>query len=140
MRGTVRTPRSVIVYTDGAARGNPGPAGAGVCIRDREGITLLERARYLGEATNNVAEYMALVIGLEEALELGASEVEVRSDSELVVRQMLGEYRVRNQRLRELHERAHGLARRFEHVAYVHLRREKNLDADRLANLAIDDA
>ncbi len=131
---------SVVAYADGAARGNPGPAGAGVCIRDRDGVTLVERARYLGEATNNVAEYMALLVGLEEALELGAPQVEVRSDSELVVRQMLGEYRVRNKRLRELHDRAHELARGFEHIAYVHIRRYKNVDADRLANLAIDDA
>jgi ribonuclease HI len=126
------------VFTDGAARGNPGPGGAGVCIREPSGALLAEVARYLGEVTNNVAEYRALLLGLEKARALGARQVEVRSDSELLVRQMLGEYRVRNPGLRELYERAVELEGEFDRVEYVHLRREANRDADRLANRAID--
>lgn len=129
----------LVVYTDGAARGNPGPAGAGVSIRDGAGEVVVERALYLGETTNNVAEYRALLAGLEEARHLGASEIEVRSDSELLVRQMAGEYRVRNARLQELHARARALEHGFERVEYVHVRRDENRDADRLANRAIDE-
>jgi ribonuclease HI len=128
------------VYTDGAARGNPGPAGAGVCIRAPSGKLLAEHCRYLGEATNNVAEYRALLLGLEEAARLGASVVELRSDSQLLVRQMRGEYRVRNAVLQELHARARLLEQAFERVDYVHVPREENFDADRLANRAIDAA
>ncbi len=128
----------VVIYTDGAARGNPGPAGAGVRIEGRDGAALAEIAEYLGEATNNVAEYRALLLGLERARTLGAREVEVRSDSELLVRQMTGAYKVRNEGLRPLVARAHALAGAFASVDYVHVRREGNRDADRLANLAID--
>jgi ribonuclease HI len=99
---------------------------------------LLERARYLGEATNNVAEYQALLLGLEEAAKLGACEVEIRSDSELLVRQMTGEYRVRSAGLQALYDRARVLEGRFERVDYFHVRRAQNSDADRLANRAID--
>ncbi len=131
-------PRRLVVYTDGAARGNPGPAGAGVCVREPSGSLVAETWLYVGTATNNVAEYRALLLGLEEARRLGARELELRSDSELVVRQMTGVYRVRNAALRELHERACTLARGFHSVRYVHVRRERNRDADRLANHAID--
>lgn len=131
-------PRRVTVYADGAARGNPGPAGAGVRIEDARGRRVSEAARYLGEATNNVAEYRALILGLELARELGASEVELRADSELIIRQMTGEYRVRNVRLQELHRQAQALEQAFRSVGYVHIRREQNRAADRLANLAID--
>ena len=96
--------------------------------------------RYLGEATNNVAEYSALILALERAIELGASELEVRSDSELMVRQMTGRYRVKNEGLKPLFERARTLAGKLERVAYVHVRREANREADRLANQAIDQA
>ncbi len=131
-------PGRVTVYADGAARGNPGPAGAGVRIEDARGRRVSEAFRYLGEATNNVAEYRALILGLELARELGASEVELRADSELIVRQMTGEYRVRNVRLQELHREAQALELAFRSVGYVHIRREQNRAADRLANLAID--
>lgn len=131
-------PRRLVVYTDGAARGNPGPAGAGVCIEDEAGNRLAEGARYLGETTNNVAEYRALVLGLERARELGADALEVRADSELMVRQMRGEYRIKSAPLRALAERAQALASHFGCVEYVHVRRELNRDADRLANRAID--
>ncbi len=132
--------RRLVLYTDGASRGNPGPSGAGVSILDASGEIVAEVMRYLGEATNNVAEYSALVAGLERARELGATDVQVRSDSELLVRQMRGEYRVRNQALRALAARARKLGESFEHVEYVHVRREQNIEADRLANLAIDRA
>jgi ribonuclease HI len=130
--------RRLVLYTDGAARGNPGPAGAGVHIEAEDGSVLAEVAVYLGSTTNNVAEYMALLAGLERAGELGAREVEVRSDSELMVRQMSGRYKVRNEALQALHARAHELAAGFDRVRYVHVRREQNRDADRLANRAID--
>jgi ribonuclease HI len=130
--------RRLVLYTDGAARGNPGPAGAGVHIEAEDGSVLAEVAVYLGSTTNNVAEYMALLAGLERAGELGAREIEVRSDSELMVRQMSGRYKVRNEALQALHARAHELAAGFDRVRYVHVRREQNRDADRLANRAID--
>ncbi len=131
-------PRRVTVYADGAARGNPGPAGAGVHIVDARGRRVSEASRYLGEATNNVAEYRALILGLELARELGASEVELRADSELIIRQMTGEYRVRNARLQELYQQAQALEQAFHSVGYVHVPRAQNRAADRLANLAID--
>jgi ribonuclease HI len=134
---TPRPPR-LILYTDGAARGNPGPAGAGAHLEDETGKTIASVARYIGEATNNVAEYTALLLGLERARELGVRHVEVRADSELMVKQMRGEYRVRNAGLKPLHERARALASSFDGVTYVHVRRELNQAADRLANHAID--
>ena len=130
----------VTVYTDGASRHNPGPAGAGAFLLDEDGEYLDEAYLYLGETTNNVAEYRAVILGLERAAELGAREVVVRADSELVVRQLLGEYRIRNEALRALAVRVRALERAFSAVAYVHVRREQNRDADRLANLAIDEA
>ena len=132
-----KTPR-LIVYTDGAARGNPGPAGAGAHLEDGSGKHVASAEQYLGEATNNVAEYAALLLGLERAHALGARDVEVRADSELMVKQMRGEYRVRNAGLKPLFERARALASRFDAVKYVHVRRELNQAADRLANQAID--
>jgi len=130
--------RFLIVYTDGAARGNPGPAGAGVYIEDESGESVEQITQYLGETTNNVAEYRALLLGLEHAETLGARAVEIRADSELMIRQMTGEYRVRNPGLQDLNRRARTLERSFEHVEYVHVRRDKNREADRLANRAID--
>jgi len=134
------SPLRLRVYTDGAARGNPGPAGAGAHLEDLDGAKVAEEFRYLGEATNNVAEYEALLLGLECARELGASSVEVRADSELVVRQLRGEYRVRNPGLQKLYARVLVLARNFDSVEYTHVRREQNRLADRLANRAIDEA
>jgi ribonuclease HI len=131
--------RNYVVYIDGGARGNPGPAGAGVRIEaGDDGTALFEGGWYLGRATNNVAEYRALVEGLARAAALAAEQVEVRSDSELLVRQMRGEYRVRNARLRELFERANRLCRDLVKVRFTHVRREANADADRLANQAIN--
>ena len=126
------------IHTDGAARGNPGPAGAGACIRDEDGAVVSEDCRYLGEATNNVAEYEALLLGMERAKELGARRIEMRADSELVVRQLNGEYRVRNPALQRLYARVQQLESEFESVEYRHVPRAENRAADRLANRAID--
>jgi len=132
-------PLRVRIYIDGGARGNPGPAGAGVVIRDRaDARVLYEAGVFLGKMTNNQAEYHGLLAGLRAASELGATEVEALSDSELLVRQMLGQYRVRNAGLLGLYEKAQQLARRFARCEFRHVRREQNKDADRLANQAMN--
>mgnify|MGYP000513036561 CR=1 FL=1 len=123
---------------DGGSRGNPGPAGIGVVVRAADGTTLLTLGRYIGAATNNVAEYQAVITGLEKALELGAQSVQVCGDSELIIRQLRGEYRVRNPGLQPLHRRAKALLARFKHVSLMHNQRKDNSLADRLANLAMD--
>ncbi|HWP59643.1 MAG TPA: ribonuclease HI family protein [Candidatus Acidoferrales bacterium] len=127
-----------LVMIDGAARGNPGPAGCGAWIRDPAGVVSKKLYRYLGTATNNVAEYEGLLMALEEALSLGARSVKINSDSELLVKQINGEYRVRSEKLKELHGKALGLLRRFERYRLTHIRREENRVADELANRAID--
>jgi ribonuclease HI len=124
--------------TDGGARGNPGPAAFGYVLETEDGTILAAHGERIGVATNNVAEYSALVAGLERALELGIDEVEVVSDSELLVKQMTGEYRVKNEALKELNERASRLARRLRRVDYTAVRREHNELADRLVNEALD--
>jgi ribonuclease HI len=126
------------LWTDGAARGNPGPAGAGVMLKASSGEVLAAEGRFLGHTTNNVAEYRALLFGLERALELGVRRVEVRADSELLIKQLKGEYRVRNAGLRPLYEQALALIARFEATRLKHVRREHNGEADRLANEGID--
>ena len=129
----------VTVHIDGGSRGNPGPAGAGVVVAAADdGTVLHEAGYYLGHATNNVAEYNALLRGLEAAAALEADEVDVFSDSELLVRQMNGQYRVKNPGLRPLFEEATALAGRFGQFAILHVRREKNKEADRLVNQAIN--
>jgi probable phosphoglycerate mutase len=127
------------VYVDGGARGNPGPAAAGVVVAAADdGTVLHEGGHFLGEATNNVAEYRSLLAGMRTASRLGATEIEVLSDSELLVRQMTGEYRVRNERLKELHAEAQELAERFASCSYTHIRREQNARADELVNRALN--
>jgi len=128
----------VTVHIDGGARGNPGPAGAGVVVRSDDGVVLHEAGLYIGHATNNVAEYSALLAGLEAAARLGADQVEVFSDSKLLVRQMNGQYRVKNEGLRPLYEKALDLAGGFSRCTYRHVPREHNKDADKLVNKAID--
>lgn len=123
---------------DGAARGNPGPAGAGAILTKPDGTVVEEVARGLGTATNNVAEYTAVIIGLERALELGADDVTLRSDSQLLVNQLTGRYRVRTAHLVPLHGRVRELAARFRRIRFEHVRREFNAEADRLANLGVD--
>jgi ribonuclease H / adenosylcobalamin/alpha-ribazole phosphatase len=124
--------------TDGGARGNPGPAAYGYVLEAEDGTVLAAHGERIGTATNNVAEYRALVAGLEKALELHVDEVEVVSDSELVVKQMRGEYKVKNEALRELAEEAASLARQLGSVRYTAVRREHNELADRLVNEALD--
>ncbi len=132
------TAGSVVVHTDGAARGNPGPAGAGALVTTRDGEVLAEIAEPLGDTTNNVAEYTAAILGLERAAELGADQVELRTDSQLLVHQLSGRYRVKAPHLRPLHARVKQLVATFERVRFVHVPREMNVDADRLANLGVD--
>ena len=124
--------------TDGGARGNPGPAAYGYVLEAEDGTVLAAEGETIGVATNNVAEYSALIAGLEKALELGVGEVEVVSDSELMVKQMRGEYRVKNEALRGLFLEASRLARQVGNVSYTAVRREHNKLADQLVNDALD--
>ncbi len=126
------------LFTDGGARGNPGPAAYGFVLEGEDGTVLAAHGEAIGIATNNVAEYSALLAGLEKAVELAVDEVEVVSDSELMVKQMRGEYKVKNAALRELSLRAAELARRLGTVRYTAVRREHNELADRLVNEALD--
>ena len=127
------------LHIDGASRSNPGEAGFGVYVTTPEGAETAQLYGYLGVASNNVAEYQALLHGLRYALSRGARKVRVFSDSQLVVRQMSGHYRVKHPAMVPLHREAQGLARRFEEFRLEHVRREQNLDADRLANQALDE-
>ena len=128
------------LFTDGGARGNPGPAAYGYVLETDDGTVLAAHGEKIGVATNNVAEYRALIAGLERAVELALPEVEVVSDSELLVKQMTGVYRVKNEALRELSLEAAQLARRIGRVTYTAVRREHNELADRLVNEALDSA
>jgi len=126
--------------TDGGARGNPGPAAYGYVLEAEDGTVLDARGETIGVATNNVAEYRALIAGLEKAVDLGIDELEVVSDSELLVKQMQGEYRVKNEALRELNEEANFLERKLGRVRYKAVRRKHNELADKLVNEALDRA
>jgi probable phosphoglycerate mutase len=128
----------VVAYIDGGARGNPGPAGYGVRIERPDGVLLEEFSGSIGVATNNVAEYSGLLAALEWARAHGHRAVHVRSDSLLLVQQMLGNYRVRHSSLQRLHGKARLLAHDIGRVTFEHVRRESNTHADRLANLAMD--
>jgi ribonuclease HI len=130
----------LILHTDGAARGNPGPAGIGIVIRAEDGTTLAELGEYIGEATNNVAEYRALMRALEEAWRLGADSVEILADSELLVRQINGEYRVRHPNLVPLYAEVIEKLKGFSSFSIVHVPRKENARADALANWALDEA
>jgi probable phosphoglycerate mutase len=130
----------VIVEADGGSRGNPGPAGYGALVRDADtGEVLVERAAGIGPASNNVAEYRGLIAGLEAAIELDVTDVEVRMDSKLVVEQMAGRWKVKHPDMQELAKQAAALVRRLPRVRFTHIRRELNTAADRLANQAMDD-
>jgi ribonuclease HI len=126
--------------TDGGARGNPGPAAYGYVLETDDGTVLDAHGETIGRATNNIAEYSGLIAGLRKAVDLGVDELEVVSDSELIVRQMTGEYRVKNETLRALYEQASDLADRLPRVRYTSVRREHNELADRLVNEALDSA
>jgi len=130
----------LIVNVDGGARGNPGPAAIGVVVRTQEGDVLAEAAEMIGKATNNVAEYRALIRGIELAALNGATEVELLGDSELVVKQVRGEYKVRDAGLKPLHAEARAALSAFGAWSFSHIRREKNAEADALVNQALDAA
>jgi ribonuclease HI len=126
------------VNVDGGARGNPGPAAIGAIARDGDGEVLAERGERIGRATNNVAEYRALLLGIALATELGASELELVGDSELIVRQVEGRYKVKDATMKELHGEVKAALAPFESWSIRHVRREHNADADRLVNQALD--
>ena len=126
------------VFTDGASRGNPGPSSIGAVVYDADGEEVHTVSRRLGRATNNEAEYQAVIAGLEAALGLGGGSVDLRMDSQLIVRQLEFRYRVRNARLRPFFERVVALRRQFESFKVTHVPREENRRADELANLALD--
>src|SRR5687767_10711561 len=128
----------ITVEFDGGSRGNPGPAGIGIVLRAADGTPLVTLGRFIGRATNNVAEYQALIVGLEKAAELGAKKIQIRGDSELIIKQMKGEYRVRHPELKRLYEEAQQLLRQFKEARLDHNFRHKNALADKLANLAMD--
>lgn len=127
-----------ILHTDGAARGNPGPAGAGALLLDPAGNEAAQVVKYLGETTNNVAEYQALLLGLEAALDHGVVNLLVRMDSELIVKQLSGAYKVKAPHLRPMFDQARALLAKFKSARVTHVRRAQNKDADLLANQAID--
>ena len=129
----------LIIEFDGGSRGNPGPAGFGVVVRSADDLTpLVTAGRFIGAATNNVAEWRGLIFGLERAAALGGTRVEVRGDSQLVIRQMTGQYRVKQPHLKPLHEQAKRIASGIGHVVYLHNVRAHNEAADTLANRAMD--
>lgn len=135
-----KTPKQALVaHIDGGARGNPGPAGYGVFIEDESGKLVAELHKYLGRQTNNFAEYSALIAALEYAQQHECNAIAIFSDSELMVKQMKGQYKVRNEGLIPLYERAKSLIRSLDSFRITHVRREQNKDADRLANLAMDE-
>ena len=128
----------LVVHCDGASRGNPGPAGAGSILTTPEGEVVAEIAEGLGRTTNNVAEYTAVIHGLQRAQELGARDVLLRSDSQLLINQLTGRYRVKTPHLQPLHRQVRMLAAGFEKIRFEHVRREFNVEADRLANAGVD--
>lgn len=128
----------MIINTDGGARGNPGPGACGAVLKDQIGNTIRREGRFLGVCTNNEAEYHGLILGLETAVELGADSIEVNMDSELVVKQLIGEYRVKEPRLAELYTKVKTLEQKFSEVRYFAVKREKNKEADAVVNQVLD--
>ncbi len=128
----------IVANIDGGARGNPGPAAYGVVVRNNRGEVLAELAEYLGHQTNNFAEYSGLLAALEYAVNHNVSALKILSDSELLVRQMRGQYKVSNPVLKEFYQRAQSLVRKLGHVSIEHVLREKNKEADRLVNQVLD--
>ncbi len=138
--GPSERPDHLILYTDGGASGNPGPAGAAALVKDDQGVTLLERVRAFGPATNNVAEYQAVILGLELAATLRPRRLTIRSDSELLVRQLVGQYAVKSSHLKPLHRQVKALLEPFEAVEIEHIPRRENAEADKLAKKAVERA
>jgi ribonuclease HI len=130
--------KRLVVHVDGGARGNPGPAAIAAVLADPDGTVLDERSETIGRATNNVAEYRALLLGIDRAAALGARELELIGDSELIARQVRGEYRVKDQALRELHSQVKGALTGFDGWSIRNVPREDNAHADRLVNEALD--
>ena len=126
------------IYTDGGSRGNPGPAGIGVVIMNSDGLVVEKISEYIGETTNNQAEYNALILGLQEARFFKAKSVHCYLDSELIVKQLNGQYRVKNQNMKPLFALVQSLIKNFEKVKFKHIPREKNEEADKLVNVALD--
>jgi ribonuclease HI len=133
-------PEQLVVNVDGGARGNPGPAANAVVQATPDGEVIERRGEAIGRATNNVAEYRAMLLGIERAQALGASEVELIGDSQLVVRQVKGEYRVKDEGLRPLHAEVRAALDSFDRWSIRHVRREHNAEADRLVNETLDEA
>jgi ribonuclease HI len=138
MSTTQAWPHDVIVFTDGASRGNPGPASLGIYVTDRDHKVICEHGEKLGNQTNNFAEYTAVLRALMLAHECGAKRVLLKSDSELMVKQMTGIYKVKSPVIQPLHRQCVDLMKKFELVKFEHVRREYNTDADRIANEALD--
>ncbi len=130
----------LVINTDGGARGNPGPAGIGIVIKDEHGELVYHHGGYIGETTNNVAEYKALIKALQESLNLSGTELKINMDSELVVKQMLGQYKIKEPTLQKLAIEAKSLLTSFDTFSFIHVRREFNTEADALVNQAIDEA
>lgn len=126
------------LHTDGGSRGNPGPAAWGFVIKDEAGQVLLERGQYIGETTNNVAEYSALIEGLKSVLDMDASDVVIKMDSELIVRQMTGKYRIKQPHLIELANQVRNSLQKFQSYKFEHVLRAFNKEADRQVNIALD--
>lgn len=129
----------IIINTDGGSRGNPGPAGLGVVFSDKNEKVIAKYKKYIGEATNNIAEYKALILALEKAKDFEADEIECRLDSELIVKQLNGQYKVKDEKMKKLYEKVQKLIF-FKPVKFVHVRREHNKLADSLVNEALDKA
>ncbi len=130
--------KKLIINTDGTAEPNPGPAAIGATIKDEQGKVIATISQRIGRATNNQAEYRAIIAALEKAISLGASQVDVRSDSELVVRQLNGRYRVKKAALKPLYQQVKQLSSQFEGFNITHIPREQNTEADRLASIALN--
>ena len=130
--------KSLVIFTDGASRGNPGPAAIGAIVKDETGNNIASISQAIGHTTNNQAEYLAIIAALERAINLGASQVEVRSNSELVTRQLNGQYRVKKASLRPLYLKVKQLQGQLQGLTITCIPRQQNREADRLANLALD--
>ncbi len=128
----------MIIYTDGASRGNPGAASTGIILIDDDGTTLLEKGQCIGKQTNNVAEYTAVIFALREAALFKPHRIDLHSDSQLLVRQLNGEYKVKQPHLKTLRDEVRALADGFDSVTFIHVRREQNTRADAMANRALD--
>lgn len=130
----------ILVFTDGGSRGNPWPSGCGIFVTDEEGRPLEKRHKYIGHATNNIAEYTAALLGIRRAIELGATEIELRADSKLVIEQLAGRYKIKNLELKKLAAEIGDMIRPWwGKIEFIHVYREENTEADRLSNVAMDE-